>query len=230
MRARSNTTKTAFNNMPKPAWDSTNHDLSVHRISRAEVEARRQRLTSPNALAAKAELERRRALLARGSFEQTLAALASKVGLLLESTRFLTCDLQLARILMHMQSSAKALCGAKRAHAVLVRVGSDEVLPVGDRGEVLAGASESLSRGTSFAAHCARSAKPLLVGLPGSPHRAALQFNVDTGTGCRPETALCVPCLDHVGTVLAVIQVREQAPPPPPLATARTARARGPRP
>ena len=80
VRARSNTTKTAFNNMPKPAWDSTNHDLSVHRISRAEVEARRQRLTSPNALAAKAELERRRALLARGSFEQTLAALADESG------------------------------------------------------------------------------------------------------------------------------------------------------
>ena len=38
---------------------------------------------------------------------QTLAALASKVGLLLESTRFLTCDLQLARILMHIQLSSK---------------------------------------------------------------------------------------------------------------------------
>ena len=100
------------------------------------------------------------------------------------------------------------MCGAKRAHAVLVRSMNDELHTVGDRGEVLSGACESLSRGTSFAAHCARAAKPLLVGLPGSPYRAALQFNVDTGTGCRPETSLCVPCLDHVGNVLAVIQVR----------------------
>lgn len=137
----------------------------------------------------------------------TLAALASKVGLLLESTRFLTCDLQLARVLLHMQLSAKSLCGAKRAHAFLVRSANDEILKVGDRGEVLSGASESLANGTSFAAHCARGGKPQLIGLPGSPHRGGLQFNVDTGTGCRPETSLCVPCVDHLGNVLAVIQV-----------------------
>ena len=141
------------------------------------------------------------------SWLQTLAGLASKVGLLLESTRFLTCDLQLARILLHMETTAKALCGAKRAHAVIVRQSSDEILKVGDRGEITPGASESLTLGTSFAAHCARSGKPILVGLPGSPHRAALQFNVDTGTGCRPESSVCVPCLDHLGNVLAVIQV-----------------------
>lgn len=102
----------------------------------------------------------------------------------------------------------QTLCGARRAHAVLVRAPSDELLKVGDRGEVLVAGAESLSRGTSFAAHCARSAKPVLVGLPGSPDRAALQFNVDTGTGCRPESSLLVPCLDHVGNVLAVIQAR----------------------
>ena len=48
---------------------------------------------------------------------QTLAALTSKVGLLLESTRFLCSDLQLARILLHMQTSAKSICGGKRAIA-----------------------------------------------------------------------------------------------------------------
>jgi hypothetical protein len=175
---------------------------------------------------------------------QTLAALASKVGLLLESTRFLTCDLQLARILMHIQVSARALVGGKRAAAVLVNAPSDALMRVGDRGEVLPDATESLSRGTSFAAHCARSAKPLVIGMPGTPQRAALQvglpsaplhpaplllplrrpspkpivlyqrtlpprtqFNVDSGSGCRPETCLCVPCLDHLGSVLAVIQV-----------------------
>lgn len=138
---------------------------------------------------------------------QTLAALATKVGLLLESTRFLTCDLQLARILMHIQVSAKALVGSKRAHAVLVNVRDDALLKVGDRGEVLPDNTETLSRGTSFAAHCARAGKPLLVGLPGSPQRSALHFNIDSGTGLRPESSLCVPCLDHLGNVLAVIQV-----------------------
>lgn len=139
----------------------------------------------------------------------TLAALASKVGLLLESTRFLTSDLQLARILHHIQVSARALVGAKRARAWLINTASDAVYSVGERGEVLLGGdpAEPLSTGTSFAAHCARSAKPLLVGLPGSPHRAGLQFNVDSGTGVRPESCLCVPCVDHVGRVLAVIQV-----------------------
>ena len=66
--------------MPRPAWDATIHDLSVHRSSRAEREARRQRLTSSNALAAKADLARRRAVLARGSFEGALAALAGESG------------------------------------------------------------------------------------------------------------------------------------------------------
>ena len=138
---------------------------------------------------------------------QTLAALASKVGMLLESTRFLTCDLQLARILFHIQVSAKALVSGKRAIAVLVNSATDTIYKVGERGEVLGDAPEKLSTGTSFAAHCARSGKPLLIGLPGSPHRAGLQFNVDSGTGCRPESCLCVPCFDHVGNVLAVIQV-----------------------
>ena len=105
---------------------------------------------------------------------QTLASLASKVGMLLESTRFLTCDLQLARILMHMQVSARSLCGAKRAVAYMVHVESASLWRVGDRGEVAAGEPESLQTGTSFAAHCARSAKPLLVGLPGSAERTAL--------------------------------------------------------
>eukprot|EP00966_Prymnesium_polylepis_P329753 7385430-Prymnesium_polylepis.1 len=40
---------------------------------------------------------------------------------------------------------------------------------------------------------------------PTSPQ--ALHFNVDIGSGCRPETSLCVPCLDHTGRVLAVLQV-----------------------
>ena len=66
--------------MPRAPWDSTIHDLSVHRVSRQELALRRQRLTSPNALAARQDLERRRALLARGSFEQTLAALAGSAG------------------------------------------------------------------------------------------------------------------------------------------------------
>ena len=64
--------------MPKPAWDSTVQDLTKHSISQEQAEKRRQRLTSPNALAAKADLERRRAMLARGSFESTLAALAGQ--------------------------------------------------------------------------------------------------------------------------------------------------------
>lgn len=138
----------------------------------------------------------------------TLASLASKVGMLLESTRFLCADLQLARALMHITAAAKALTGSKRAIAFLVHAESDALLRVGDRGEVLTASPESVSRGTSFAAHCARSAKPLVIGLPGSSERAALHFNVDSGTGCRPEACLCVPCLDHVGNVLAVMQVR----------------------
>jgi hypothetical protein len=139
----------------------------------------------------------------------TLSALVSKIGMLLESTRYLTSDLQLARILHHIQISARALVGAKRARAWLVNAQSDAVHSVGERGEVLLGGepAERLSTGTSFAAHCARSAKPLLIGLPGSPHRAGLHYNVDSGTGLRPESCLCVPCLDHVGNVLAVIQV-----------------------
>ena len=47
--------------MPRKAWDSSIHDLSVHRISRAELEARRERLRSPNAPAARRELHQRRA-------------------------------------------------------------------------------------------------------------------------------------------------------------------------
>lgn len=139
---------------------------------------------------------------------QTLAGLAQKIGLLLESTRYLACDLQLARILTHIQTSAKALTGGKRALAFLVAADADELLRIGARGEVLPGDTECLSRGTSFAAHCARAAKPIVVGLPGTPQRAALHFNVDSGTGCRPEASLLVPCLDHLGHVLAVIQVR----------------------
>ena len=143
---------------------------------------------------------------------QTLANLASKVGMLLESSRYLTCDLQLSRILFHIQVSARALVGGKRAMAFLVNAQNDTIYKIGDRGEVLSGpsgpqAAESLSHGTSIAAHCARSAKPLLIGLPGSPHRAGLQFNVDSGSGTRPESCLCVPCQDHLGNVLAVIQV-----------------------
>ena len=71
---------TAVATMPRPAWDSTIHDLSVHRISRSEAEARRKSLTSPNAMAAKATLERRRAILSRGSFESTIAALSHQSG------------------------------------------------------------------------------------------------------------------------------------------------------
>ena len=142
---------------------------------------------------------------------QTLAALTSKVGLLLESTRFLCSDLQLARILLHMQLSAKSICGAKRAAAFLVQHETGTLHRVGDRGEILkrheGGVPEPISTGTSFAAHCVRSRNPLLIGLPGSAERASLGFNVDSGTGSRPETSLCVPCLDHVGRVLAVIQV-----------------------
>ena len=61
---------------------------------------------------------------------QTLSAIVTKVGLLLESTRFLTCDLQLARILLHMQTSAKALCGSQHALAVLVNSASDSLYKV----------------------------------------------------------------------------------------------------
>lgn len=138
---------------------------------------------------------------------QMLSSLASKVGTLLESTRFLCTDLQLARIVMHMQTSSKALCGAKRARALMVHAESGSLLRVGDRGEVLMDSPEPLATGTSFAAHCARSGRPLLIGLPGSAQRTALQFNVDSGIGSRPETTLLVPCLDHTGKVLAVIQL-----------------------
>ena len=61
--------------MPRRAWDSTISDLSKHRISQAEVARRRQLLTSPNAPAAKRDLERRRALLASGSLEESLQAI-----------------------------------------------------------------------------------------------------------------------------------------------------------
>ena len=65
--------------MPRRAeWDSSLSDLSVHRISRAEQEERRKRIQSPNAVAARKELERRRTLLARCSFDDTLSALASQ--------------------------------------------------------------------------------------------------------------------------------------------------------
>ena len=139
---------------------------------------------------------------------QTLTALAAKVGMLLESTRFLCCDLQFASVLMHMQTSAKALCGAKRALAFIVsRESPASLLRVGDKGDVLLDAAESFEHGTSFAAHCARSGEPLLLGPPGTPARMALHHNVDAGSGCRPETTICVPCLDHAGRVLAVLQV-----------------------
>jgi len=141
---------------------------------------------------------------------QTLAALTAKVGLLLESTRFLCSDLQLARILLHMQTSAKSICGSKRAIAHLVHSESDALLRVGERGELLEDNAEKLSTGTSFAAHCARAGKPLLIGLPGSAERTALGFNVDSGTGSRPETSVCVPCLDHLGKVIAVLQVNDK--------------------
>jgi len=137
----------------------------------------------------------------------TLTALVVKVGLLLESTRFLSCDLTLAKVLMHMQTSARALCGARRALGFIVSHQEATVTRVNDKGEVVAESRESLATGTSFAAHCARAGEPLLVGPPGTPQRNVLHLNVDSGSGCRPETSLCVPCLDHAGRVLAVIQV-----------------------
>ena len=45
-------------NMPKKAWDATINDLSKYRISRTEQEARHQRMISPNAAAARRDLER----------------------------------------------------------------------------------------------------------------------------------------------------------------------------
>ena len=144
----------------------------------------------------------------------TLAALASKVGTLLESTRFLTCDLQLARILHHIQTAAKAMVGARRAVALVVSAHDDAIYRVGERGELLSSEpSESLSRGSSYAAHCARSAKPLLIGLNagegpvGPTGGPSLHYFPDATSGGRSESSLCVPCLDHVGNVLAVIQV-----------------------
>ena len=66
---------------PKKPWDSTISDLSKYRISRQELAQRRHRLTSPNALAARQDLERRRSLLARGcSLEQTLESFAGPAG------------------------------------------------------------------------------------------------------------------------------------------------------
>ena len=44
--------------MPKKAWDATINDLSKYRISRTEQEARHQRMISPNAAAARRDLER----------------------------------------------------------------------------------------------------------------------------------------------------------------------------
>ena len=108
----------------------------------------------------------------------------------------------------HITAAAKALTGSKRATAFLVHAESDALLRVGDRGEVLTASPESVSRGTSFAAHCARSAKPLVIGLPGSPQRAA---PLHRGQRHRvPAGGVLVRAVpDHVGNVLAVtVQVR----------------------
>ena len=64
----------------KPPWNSTVHDLSVHRSSPREIEQRKARYTSPNAEVAREEVARRRERLARGNFEDTLAALAGRRG------------------------------------------------------------------------------------------------------------------------------------------------------
>ena len=65
----------------KPAWNSTIHDLSVHRATRREIEQRRERYRSPNAEVAKAEVLRRREILAsRGSFDDTMFQLARAGG------------------------------------------------------------------------------------------------------------------------------------------------------
>ena len=50
--------------MPRKEWDSSIQDLSVHRISRQEQQARRERMQSPNVIAARRDLERRRHALA----------------------------------------------------------------------------------------------------------------------------------------------------------------------
>ena len=62
------------------AWDSTIHDLSVHRASRGEIEQRHKMMQSPNVEAGKAELEKRRRQLARGSFDYALAAIAGETA------------------------------------------------------------------------------------------------------------------------------------------------------
>ncbi|KAL1520863.1 hypothetical protein AB1Y20_022424 [Prymnesium parvum] len=66
---------------PRRPWDSSIHDLSIHKASRREREARRERYRSPNAETAKAELARRREqLAARGSFDGTLLELSRSGG------------------------------------------------------------------------------------------------------------------------------------------------------
>ena len=57
----------------KPAWNSTIHDLSVHRATRRDIEQRRERIRSANAEVAKAEVLRCREVLAsRVSFDGTM--------------------------------------------------------------------------------------------------------------------------------------------------------------
>ena len=84
------------------------------------------RLTSPNALAAKADLDRRRALLARGSFESTLAAIADESGEAVSALRELDdeCDAALdaeqdALLALHGRAHGPAASGSE--HLELMR-------------------------------------------------------------------------------------------------------------
>ena len=61
----------------RPSWDSTTHDLTIHRLSEVERAARKQRIESKNLDAARAELIRKREELG------TIRASQSTIHLLL---------------------------------------------------------------------------------------------------------------------------------------------------